>query len=210
MRQAVAELLVNGFAKLTKKRPTVCSPFSVSIQANGKKRLIADLRHLNRYLKPPKFKMDDLRAAMPSIEESQYMFSFDVKKGYYHLDLAPEVQKYFGFSFKVGKEEYYGYYTVVPFGISTAPNLFCKMLKPFVAKWRSLGLHIYVFIDDGLGLCKTKKEGEHFSQLVRKDLAEAGITEQTEKSIWDVVRTLIWLGVVIDLARKKLCVPEQK
>ncbi len=71
---------------------------------------------------------------MPSNEDAQYMLSFDVEKEYYHLDLAPELQKYFGFSFKVGREKYYGYYTVVPFGISMAPNLLCKMLKPFVAK----------------------------------------------------------------------------
>ncbi len=173
-------------------------------------RLIADLRHSNFYLDPPKFKMDDLRAALPSIEEANYTFSFDVARGYYHIDLAPEVQELFGFAFKVGREQYYDYYTVVPFGIGMAPNLFCKLLKSRVSKWRGLGLHIYVFIDNGLGLCKTKQEGDQFSQLVRKDLADTGLTEQTKKCIWDVTKVLVWLGVLINLATRKLIAPEQK
>ncbi len=51
--QSVAELFINGFAELTDTKPPVVNPSSVSIQSNGKKRLIADLRHLNKYLKMP-------------------------------------------------------------------------------------------------------------------------------------------------------------
>ncbi len=51
--KAVCELLVNGFAKLAPTPPLVTNPFTVSIQANGKKRLIADLQHLNQFLDPP-------------------------------------------------------------------------------------------------------------------------------------------------------------
>ncbi len=41
--KAVAELVVNGFARLTKTRPKVVNPVSVSVQSNSKKCLIADL-----------------------------------------------------------------------------------------------------------------------------------------------------------------------
>ncbi len=208
--KAVAELLVNGFARLTKTPPKVVNPFSVSVQSNGKKRLIADLHHLNLFLDPPKFKMDDLKAAMPAILQSNYMFSFDVQKGYYHVDLAEEIQELFGFSFSVNGEKYFGHYTVMPFGLSIAPFLFTKLLRPFVSKYRSLGLHIFIFIDDALALCKTKAEAEYFSPMLRRDLQETGVTEQTSKSIWDAVTVLIWLGILIDLARRKLSVPEKK
>ncbi len=46
--QAVSELLLNGFAKLKKRACLVTNPMSVSVQSNGKRRLIADLRHLNK------------------------------------------------------------------------------------------------------------------------------------------------------------------
>ncbi len=208
--KTVAELVVNGFTRLTKTRLKVVNPVSVSVQSNSKKHLIADLRHLIFLLDPPKFKMDDLKAAMPSMLEANYMFSFDVQKGYYHVDLADEVQELFGFLFSVGEEVYFGHYTVLPFGLSTAPYLFSKMLKLLISKYRGLGLHIYIFIDDGLALCKIKEEAKRFSQMLRRDLANAGITEQTAKCIWDAVRVLIWLGILIDLARRKLVVPEKK
>ncbi len=70
--KAVMEMLVNGLAKLTRTPSEVINPFTVSFQANGKKRIIADLRHLNQYLDPPKFKLEDIRAAMPVLKKAQY------------------------------------------------------------------------------------------------------------------------------------------
>ncbi len=127
--QAVMDMLHNGFAKLTKDPPKVANPFSVSIQSNGKKRLIADLRHLNKYLKPTKFKLYDLTAALPSLRQSNYLFSFDFHKAYYHIDLDPRVQKYFGFSFSYKGKTYYGYHTIAPFGLNTLPQVFTKLMK---------------------------------------------------------------------------------
>ncbi len=66
---SVVELILNGFAKLTKKPCKVTNPFTVSIQSNGKKRLIADLRHLNNFLQTEKFKMEDWRTALPALRQ---------------------------------------------------------------------------------------------------------------------------------------------
>ncbi len=112
--KVVSELFLNGFAKLTNP-PFVVNPFSVSVQSCGKKRLIADLRHLNQFLKPEAFKMDDYRLAL---RRANFMFGFDLEKGYYHVDLSPEVQKFFGFCFKFQNEVYYGYYMICPLGHS--------------------------------------------------------------------------------------------
>ncbi len=90
----------------SQKKPLVINPFSVSIQSSGKKRLIADLRHLNRCLRPPLFKMDDYKAALPALRRGNYLFGFDLEKGYYHIDLATDVQKYFGFRLEFEGEVY--------------------------------------------------------------------------------------------------------
>ncbi len=74
MLQSIAELLVNDFVELMHYKPRVVNPFSVSIQGNGKKRLIANLRHLNKYLKTPHFKIDDLNTTLPSLEEADTCF----------------------------------------------------------------------------------------------------------------------------------------
>ncbi len=74
------EMLDNSFAKLCREPPKVVNPVLVSVQANGEKQLIADLRHLNCYLKPKRFKLDDLAMALPALRWTQYLFSFDFQK----------------------------------------------------------------------------------------------------------------------------------
>ena len=61
---AVAELVAGGYVKKVEQKPTVCSPLSVVVNGVGKKRLVVNLRHVNRYLMVQKFKNEDLRVAM--------------------------------------------------------------------------------------------------------------------------------------------------
>ena len=44
--------------------PDVVNPLSVSIQPNGKKRLILDLRYINNFLIKQKFKYEDWKIAL--------------------------------------------------------------------------------------------------------------------------------------------------
>ena len=42
-------------------------------------------------------------------------------------------------------------FSVLPFGLSSAPYIFMKLLKPLVKKWRGEGKSVILFLDDGLG-----------------------------------------------------------
>ncbi len=53
-------------------------------------------------------------------------------------------------------------------------------------------------------------EAEHFSRIIRSDIEQAGLFEQTSKCNWDPVKILIWLGFLIDLLFGKLKIPEEK
>ena len=57
---AIAELVLGGYVKVAKEQPAVCSPLS----GGDKKHLVANLRHVNPYLKLQKFKYKDLCMAM--------------------------------------------------------------------------------------------------------------------------------------------------
>ncbi len=197
--ESLAELFPNGFAELVSEQPSVVNPFSVSVRANGKKRLIANLRHLNGFLVAPKFKLDDYRTALPALRAAKFLFSFDLKKGYYHVDLDESVLDLFGFSFSFAGKTYFGCWTICTFGLSTTPYLFTKLLKPLITHWRSLGLHIFIYLDDGLALCDCRQEAAWFSHIVRSDLQSSGFHEQEVKCLWDPVTSAPWLGFEIDL-----------
>ncbi len=131
---------------------------------------------------------------MLSLEEAEYLFSFNLEKGYYHIDLNNSVKDLFSFAFKVNGKTYYGRYTIGPFGLASMPFLFTSVLKLLVCRWREAGLHYYIFLDDGIGATKTKEEGQYFSGMVHSDLAKAGWKQQAGKSQWDPVKELPWLG----------------
>ena len=54
------------------------------------------------------------------------MFSFDLKSGYHHIEIASEYQTFLGFSWKFHKGEgcQYFVFSVLPFGLSTALCIF--------------------------------------------------------------------------------------
>ena len=68
----------------------VVNPLSVSVQANGKKRLILDLRHVNKYLIKRKVKYEDWKFALAFFQKDCYMVLFDLKSGYHHVEIQTD------------------------------------------------------------------------------------------------------------------------
>jgi len=108
--RAIRELVEGGCAKEVEQMH-VCSPLGVV--DNGKKlRLILDLRFINEHLNVQKFKLEDLRTMAQIFERGDFAFSFDLKSGYHHIDIAKEHWCLLGFEWN--KRKYV--FTVLPFG----------------------------------------------------------------------------------------------
>lgn len=135
-----------------------------------------------------------------------YLFSFDLKSGYHHVDIAEHHCKYLGFAW--GGQFYV--FTVLPFGLSTACYMFTKLLRPLVCYWRAKGLRILFYLDDGLCAVAGRQEALRASQLVSTTLTKAGFVAHPTKSRWEPTQRLQWLGFVIDLALGQIEVPNEK
>ena len=124
--EAVTELLNSGRIRELNAPPFVINALSVSVQPCGKKRLILDLRYVNKCLKKFRFKCEDCKIALSYFEKGVYMFSFDLKSGYHHIEIAEEHQTYLGFSWNLqgSQSSRYFVFAVLPFGLSTAPYIF--------------------------------------------------------------------------------------
>ena len=91
----------------------------------------------HQYVKKKHFKLDDWKTGLLYLYKDALMFNFDLKAGYHHIEVAQESQKYLGlFEF-----------SVLPFGLTTAPYIFTKVLKPLVTHWRSSGIFIALYLD---------------------------------------------------------------
>lgn len=62
----------------------VCAPLSVVFNSGGNKRLVHDLRHVNKFLCKQKFEYEDMRTALEMAEVGDFVVSFDLKLGYHH------------------------------------------------------------------------------------------------------------------------------
>jgi len=63
---------------------------SVVSSAMGKLWLVLNLRYLNKFLQKETFKYEDLCIASVMFEKYDFMFKFDLKSGYHHVDIYPE------------------------------------------------------------------------------------------------------------------------
>ena len=171
--------------------------------------MILDLRYINSHLHKECIKFDDGSAMENYLEEDSFAYKFDLKQGYHHVDIFHDHQKYLGFSWLIDGKKKYLVFTVLPFGISTAPD-FTKVMRPLVKYRRSNGIKICVYLDDGLGVEKSHNKAIKSSSFVRKSLEMSGFVANSAKSIWDPTTALTWLGISLNLEKNFLFITDER
>ena len=71
-----------------------------------------------------RFKYKDLHVGMQMLRKGDYMFSFDLKSRYHHIDIAEVHQKCLGFAWRKKCHVF----MVLPFGLCTVCYLFTKVV----------------------------------------------------------------------------------
>ena len=182
----------------------------MSVQNSGKERLVLDLRHVNQYVDRQKVKFEGVNEALLFANNSKYMYKFDLKNGYFHLDIHSDHQKFLGFSWKFENKTRFFKFTVLPFGLSSAGHIFTKTLRVLVKYWRSMGIPIVVYLDDGWGTSDSFSCCENMAIQVKSDLKKSGFVVNETKSIWTPVESLQWLGFTWNLQKGTLEIPDKK
>lgn len=147
-------------------------------------------------------KYEDISKAIHMLRASIFLATFDFKSGYHNVSVNKIHQKYFGFSWN---QKFYEF-TVLPFGFMSAPFIFTKLFKPLLARWRSLGINMCLYLDDGLVCGESAEDVDRSLELIRKDLKSAGVLLATEKCQLEPSPTGSWLGFDIDLANRTLAI----
>ena len=80
VNEAILELLHSGRVMELNRPPDVVNPLSVSIQPNGKKRLILYLRYINNFLIKQRVKYEDWKIALSYFQKGSFMITFDLKR----------------------------------------------------------------------------------------------------------------------------------
>ena len=76
---------------------------------------------------------------------------------------------------------------MLPFGLSSAPLIFTKILKPLEKSRRCRRIPIAIFLDDDLGGGIDQVSAKLHSLVVHSDLLKSGFVPNQEKSPWEPV-----------------------
>ena len=181
----ISKLLVSGaIVEVLSADLRVCNPFGVAVNSSGKPRLILDLRYVNQHLRSCKFKYEDVRTAADLFHKGDWFFKFDYSSGYHHLEIFPGHTPFLGFSWRVDGHCKFYKFTVLPFGLSTGPYLFTKVQRTLTKHWRSQGICIFTYLDDGAGADSSFQEAQEVSDLVRRDVKLSRFVANEIKSQW--------------------------
>ena len=128
-----------------------------------------------------------------------YLFKFDLKNGYHHIDIFHSHQTYLGFSWDIQGAKKYSVFTVLPFGLSSAPFAFTKVVRPLVKHWPLRAVKVASFLDHDLGIAYTYQDALSCSNFVKATLINSGFVSNVTKSVWIPCQRVIWLGIEIDI-----------
>ena len=114
-------------------------------------RMILNLKRFNKFVRYEHFKMETLSHILSHITPNCFMAVFDLVDAYLTISIAGIHVPFLKFRWR--NKTYM--YIVLPFGISSAPCKFTKVLKPILAFIRRQGIVVLTYIDDGFTCAPT-------------------------------------------------------
>jgi hypothetical protein len=191
----IDSLLSKGCISEVIDKPLVVNPLTVSCNKN-KKRLVLDARHINPHMCKFKCKYEGSSVGRQMFKVGDFLFTYDLKSAYHHIEINQVHRTYLGFSFEIRGKVKYFVFNVLPFGISTAGYIFTKVTRVMIKFWRGQGKKIVMFLDDGLGGDDTYEKSKLASQCIQSDLKSFGFLIAQEKCDWEPRVQVTWLGEV--------------
>ena len=170
-----------------------------------------DLRYVNTHVYKDKIKFEDWKCFEHYLEGKKgYLFKFDLKNGYHHIDIFEPHQKFLGFSWIFKGNIKFFVFTVLPFGLTSATFIFTKVVRPLVKYWRLNSVKITCFLDDGIGIEYNYEEAKRKSEFVQETLTKSGFIPNIQKSTWEPCKILTWLGIDINLSSGTLKITKSR
>ena len=155
-------------------------------------RLILDVSKLNEFLRVSSFRMDTVQCIRLSVEQNMWGVSIDLSDAYHHIPIALGDQKFL--AFQVGSRRFC--YTVCPFGLSPAPQVFTEALTPLKLHARKhLQLPVFQYLDDWLLLARTRSRALEVSLQFTHACLYLGLLVNFEKSSLIPSQRMTHLGV---------------
>ena len=166
----------------------------VVMKASGACRPVIDLSTLNLRVQQTSFKMETLQSVLLSVRPGDWMVSLDLKDAYLQVPMHPDSRKFL--RFMVGGKVYQ--FKVLCFGLSTAPQVFTRVMAPVSAILHRMGVRLRRYLDDWLLQASSHEQVLLALRTVLRLCRSLGIVVNWEKSQVIPTQQMVYLGIILD------------
>lgn len=173
---------------------------------NGKLRPIFNLKGLNQYLFPKKFRLISHLKVPVFLQKEDFLVKIDIHQAYFHIPVSPQHRRFLSMVF----ENKFYRMTCMLFGLSTAPITFVKITNWLANKLRNMGIRIIVYLDDFLIANQNPQTLLEHSQIAKTMFTKLGWILNEEKSSTLPQRKIEFLGLIWDTKQCSISLPSEK
>ena len=173
---------------------------------NGRFRPIINLKYLNYFVSYEHFKQETFKTVLELVQENDYFTNIDMQDAYFSVNVEKFFCRYLKF---IWNGKLYAF-VCVPFGLSSAPRLFTKLLKPIFAWFRQQAIRCSYYIDDSLNMDGKKDVCAKNTCTIVQTLESLGFTINKKKSVLIPTQKIVFFGFVIDSVKFMVFLTEEK
>ncbi|KAJ3649934.1 hypothetical protein Zmor_021650 [Zophobas morio] len=167
-----------------------CAPMVVAQKKNGKVRVCADFTQLNQFVRRERYQLPSVDETLAKLREAKLFSKLDFSSGFWQLEITPESRKYTAFITPFGRYMY----RRIPFGITSAPEIFQKTLYGIIQELQSDWIHVHA--DDILVTGRNSQEHNENLDKVLTVVKKHGLTLNKDKCEFNKSETS-YLGYVV-------------
>lgn len=191
----IEQLLCRQVIERVERMPDqVLSNIFIRAKQDGSYRLILNLKHLNEHVEKKHFKMETLKSALHLVKKDCFFAKLDLKDAYYSIPVHKDYRRYLCF---IWKGQIFRY-ACLPNGLSSAPRIFTKVMKPVFSSLRKEGQTNSAYIDDVLLQNDTYEKCRDSVVKTATLVDNLGLTAHQKKSVFVPTQTIEFVGFLIN------------
>ena len=177
-------------------------------KSDGGFRLCTDYRSLNKFQIKSKFQLDGTKAIAQLIQPGDYGALVDIKDCYLEFGLHPAHRRHCRFRDPRFRR---WQWRTMSFGMSEAPHLCTRILRPFMKILKSLGVRCSIYLDDLLVLSQSPTSlAVSMGVAIELLQGEIGLQLKLSKCNFAPSQQFTALGVIWDTNSMKCYVPKKR
>ena len=193
LTQELQNLLKKGAVEPAPQSPDFYSRLFLVQKASWSWRPKIVLSTLNGYVTSSHFHMETPQSVLRSIRPGDWMISFDLQDAYLQVPVHRHSRRYLRFVVQ-GKTYQF---RVLCFGLTTAPQVFTRIMAPVSAILHKYGVRMLRYLDDWLILASSELACLQLRDRLLTVCTELGIQVNLTKSSLVPTQSLVYLGMEI-------------